>query len=200
MYTVRVKIPQGKIKGGNEKVRKSRENKILKRIAVCMAAGMLVLSSCTACGVNIYSEIDSMIELVIECEDDIAQISSIVGSPVTSSDKKDNEITVSYGNGVSYMFGLKRDGSKLIYTSNIKNVGNTLSDQQIEDIICLSFKDYTGNQDVQKTVDGVCQAYEDNELYNNSFRYDGVQYDVLFVTNNRGDDSREVTLQLTVEH
>ena len=181
-------------------MRENKGNKILKRIAVCMAAGMLVLSSCTACGVNIYSTVDNAIGAVVEGEEDVVQISSIVGSPVVSSDKKDNELTVNYENGVSYVFGIKRDGSKLIYISNIKNVGNTLSDQQIEDIICISFKYYTGNQDVQKIVDGVCQAYEDNELYNGSFRHNGVKYDVLFTMNDRGEDSRKVTLQLIGEH
>lgn len=41
-----------------------RKNKILGRVAACVAAGVLVLSSCTACGVNIYSTMDgqSMIQ------------------------------------------------------------------------------------------------------------------------------------------
>lgn len=59
-----------------------RKNKILGRVAACVAAGVLVLSSCTACGVNIYSTMDDKIDLVIEGEKNIAQISSIVGSPV----------------------------------------------------------------------------------------------------------------------
>lgn len=57
-----------------------RKNKILGRVAACVAAGVLVLSSCTACGVNIYSTMDDKIDLVIEGEKNIAQISSIVGS------------------------------------------------------------------------------------------------------------------------
>ena len=43
-----------------------RKNKILGRVAACVAAGVLVLSSCTACGVNIYSTMDDKIDLVIE--------------------------------------------------------------------------------------------------------------------------------------
>ena len=45
-----------------------RKNKILGRVAACVAAGVLVLSSCTACGVNIYSTMDDKIDLVIEGE------------------------------------------------------------------------------------------------------------------------------------
>lgn len=37
-----------------------RKNKILGRVAACVAAGVLVLSSCTACGVNIYSTMDGI--------------------------------------------------------------------------------------------------------------------------------------------
>ena len=43
-----------------------RKNKILGRVAAYVAAGVLVLSSCTACGVNIYSTMDDKIDLVIE--------------------------------------------------------------------------------------------------------------------------------------
>lgn len=93
---------------------KNEKNKILGRVAACVAAGVLVLSSCTACGVNIYSTMDDKIDLVIEGEKNIAQISSIVGSPVASLTSKDNVLVVRYKNGASYTSGIKRDGCKLI--------------------------------------------------------------------------------------
>lgn len=113
-----------------------RKNKILGRVAACVAAGVLVLSSCTACGVNIYSTMDDKIDLVIEGEKNIAQISSIVGSPVASLTSKDNVLVVRYKNGASYTSGIKRDGCKLIFTNKVTNTSNVLSDQQVKDVIC----------------------------------------------------------------
>ena len=56
------------------------------------------------------------------------------------------------------------------------------------------------NQDVQKVVDEICHAYKEDMLYNGSFKDEGIKYDVLFVTSDRGEELRDVTLQITAKH
>lgn len=80
------------------------------------------------------------------------------------------------------------------------NTSNVLSDQQVKDVICYSFEDYMDNQDVQKVVDEICHAYKEDMLYNGSFKDEGIKYDVLFVTSDRGEELRDVTLQITAKH
>ena len=50
---------------------------------------------------------------------------------------------------------------------------------------------------MQKVVDEICHAYKEDMLYNGSFKDEGIKYDVLFVTSDRGEELRDVTLQIT---